>query len=237
MVMKEPIRHFLDKEGFNPGLIKEWVIGEKYVGIMLSNGNIGVCATLDRRVNDDLLKGASPDPSDPSHRILLNAWFNAICNYRRSYRNITDIFDNIDFRKFNNIVMVGFFETLHERFINAGIPVKVYDLQKESPVLENIDGLFESLGMADAVILTGTSIFNGTFTDIALSASGDSSVFLLGPSNTLSRDMFAYPGIKVVFGSIFEPFDRGLFEKIAEGRGTRGFIEHLKKVYISADNI
>ncbi|MEZ5012154.1 MAG: DUF4213 domain-containing protein [Bacteroidales bacterium] len=64
--MNEPIRHFLDKEGFEITRIKEWVIGEKYVGVMLDNGNIGVCATLDNSVNDSLLRGADPDPSDPS---------------------------------------------------------------------------------------------------------------------------------------------------------------------------
>jgi len=235
--MKEPIRHFLEKEGFNPGAIKEWVIGEKYVGIMLENGNIGVCATLDQQVNGSLLKGGNPDPDDPSHRIILNAWFNAICNYRRSYTNISDIFDNTSFTRFSNIVMVGYFESLYEKFKNAGIPVKVFDLLKESPVLSNIAGFYDSIALADAVILTGTSIFNGTFSEIVSSTSENSSVFLLGPSNTLSFDMFAYPGIKVVYGSVFEPFDRGLFDRISEGRGTRGFIEHLKKVYISSENI
>lgn len=235
--MKEPISHFLEKEGFDPGQIKEWVIGEKYTGVMLNNGNIGVCATLDRMVSDDLLKGSRPDPTNPSHRILLNAWFNALCNYRRSYHNISDIFDNIDFKGYSRIVMAGYFESLYEKFKEAGIGVEVFDLQKESPVLSNISGLSDSLSKADAVILTGTSIFNGTFTGILESTADAAPVFLLGPSNTLSMDMFAYPRVKVVFGSVFEPYDLELFRKIQEGRGTKGFIEHLKKVYISSENI
>lgn len=236
MKMKEPIHHFLDKEGFDRTRIKDWVIGEKYVGIMLDNGNIGVCATLENVVDNALLKGAEPDPSDPSHRIILNAWFNAVCNYWRSYSHDTDIFDRIDFKEYHSIVMVGYFESLHLKFTTAGIPVKVFDINKQSDILSDIGSLYSSLGEADAVILTGTSIFNQTFMNIVGACREESSIFLLGPSNTLSRDMFAYPCIRIVFGSVFKPYDSGLFEKIANGAGTKGFIDHLQKVYINSEN-
>lgn len=235
--MKEPIRHFLDKEGFNPGEISDWVIGDKYVGIMLGNGNIGVCATLDMKVDEGLLKGDDPDPDDPSHRIILNAWFNARCNYRRSYDHNTDIFDSMDFGRYKSIVMVGYFESLYEKFSNAGIPVEVFDIQKTSPLLKDAGEMNNSLSRADAVILTGTTIFNGTFMDIGSATGSGSSIFLLGPSNTLSNDMFAYPNIKIVFGSIFKPYDMGLFEKIGNGHGTRGFIDHLQKVFINSEKL
>lgn len=235
--MKEPIRHFLEKEGFDLSRIKEWVIGEKYVGIMLEDGNIGVCATLNNIVEDSLLRGDLPDPSDPSHRIILNAWFNALCNYRRSYSQNIDIFDRINFREYRNIVMVGYFESLYEKFRAAGIPLKVFDISKESPLLSDMGELFSSLAGADNVILTGTTIFNETFMEIVGAAGQKCSLFLLGPSNTLSRDMFAYPNIRIVFGSVFKPYDMELFNKIGNGAGTKGFIEHLQKVYINSENI
>ncbi len=89
--MDEPIKYFLEKEGFDRSRIAEWVIGDMYVGIINSDGNVGVCATLGTEINDKLFKSGEPDISDPVHRIILNAWFNSICNYRQEYDHITDI--------------------------------------------------------------------------------------------------------------------------------------------------
>lgn len=234
--MKEPIRHLYEKEGFNPGKIEKYVIGEKYVGVMLKNGHIGVCATLDRQVEEDLFLGSEPDTDNPSHRIILNAWFNALCNYRRSYYNENDIFDQTDFSRFGRIVMVGYFESLYEKFRSASIEVKVFDIQKESSILTSPSLLNESLGLADVVILTGTTIFNNSFMDIVAATGNETSVYLLGPSNPLTGDMFGYHNVRLVFGSVFEPFDTGLFDKIKAGHGTRGFLDHLRKVYINSED-
>jgi uncharacterized protein (DUF4213/DUF364 family) len=106
---------------------------------------------------------------------------------------------------------------------------------KDSEVLTSLKLMGNSLLHADTVILTGTTIFNNTFLDVLYSTGKNSSVFLLGPSNILSNDMFAYRNIEVVFGSVFEPYDHKLFDKIREGRGTQGFIDNLKKVYIKSE--
>ncbi|MCD4768800.1 MAG: DUF364 domain-containing protein [Bacteroidales bacterium] len=233
--MDEPIRYFLNREGFNRNEIKDYVIGEKYVGIMHQNGQIGVCATLGTDVSDDLLTGNMPDTTNPSHRIILNAWFNAVCNYSQRYDDIIDIFDSIDFTKQGKIVMVGYFESLHEKFRRCSIDLEVFDIQKESSILTGLNRFEKSLYEADTIILTGTTIFNNTFMDVIGKSSEGANIFLLGPSNILSEEMFKYRNIKVVFGSMFEPGDRQLFDKIKAGKGTRGFIDNLKKVYITKD--
>ncbi len=233
--MDEPIRYFLNKEGFNRDEIRDWVIGEKYVGIMHRSGHIGVCATLGTDVRDDLLSGNKPDTTNPSHRIILNAWFNSVCNYRQSYDDIIDIFDSIDFTKQGKIVMVGYFESLYEKFRRCSIDLEVFDIQKESNILTGLNKFEKSLFEANTIILSGTTIFNNTFLDVIGKSSGEANIFLLGPSNILSEEMFKYKNVKVVFGSLFEPGDRQLFDKIRAGKGTRGFIDNLKKVYITRD--
>lgn len=90
------------------------------------------------------------------------------------------------------------------------------------------------LGTADCVILSGTTINNNTFMEVISKTSDSCSIFLLGPSNILSREMFRYRNIKVVFGSRFRKGDEEVLDIIREGRGTKGFLKNLNKVYLSA---
>jgi uncharacterized protein (DUF4213/DUF364 family) len=233
--MKEPIEYFFDKHGFDRSRVADWVIGDKYAAILNTDGYVGVCATLGTEMSDELFRKGAPDINNPCHRIILNAWFNSLNNYTESYDDITDIFDNVDFSTKGKIVMVGYFESLYEKFVKENIDLEVFDIQKKSSILSDIQGFSEAASVCNTMILTGTTIFNNTFRDV-ISLTGDStSIYLLGPSNILSRDMFGYRNIDVVFGSVFRRHDSSVFQKIREGKGTRGFLEHLDKVYISKD--
>lgn len=230
--MEEPIKHFYLSRGFDTGNIKECVIGDKYVAILNTSGNIGVCATLGNKMNDRLLSKGEPDLNSPVDRIILTAYYNSIFNYERDYDDIRDIFDRIDFSKHRRIVMIGYFESLYDKFIQKNIELEVFDIHKESKILSDISRMEDSLRGAQTIILTGTTIFNNTFNDIAKVTPDGCNIFLLGPSNILSEEMFRYPNIKVVFGSVFRPGDRSVLDKVAGGYGTRGFLPYLKKVYI-----
>ncbi|MCA1756759.1 MAG: hypothetical protein LC649_04825 [Bacteroidales bacterium] len=233
--MEEPLTYFLKNFGFDLSKIKSSVIGEKYVAIMLNNGNTGVCATLGTRVDDSLLRGSLPDISEPSHRIIMNAWFNALCNYDRTYDDIVDIFERIDFSRYKEVVMVGYFESLYEKIRRDGIPLRVFDIHRESGILSDIKEMDSILSEAGAVILTGTTVFNKTFSSVISSTPDGCDIFLLGPSNILSDEMFGYRNIKVVFGSVFARNDHELLRRIGSGSGTRGFLDRLQKVYIRSD--
>ena len=232
MIMEEPIRHFYSNKGFDRSRINDYVIGDKYIAILNTSGYIGVCATLGTSMNDRLLGGGIPDLDDPADRIILNAYYNSIFNYERDYDDIRDIFDRIDFSRYRRIVMIGYFESLYDKFIQKSIELEVFDIHKESKILSEISKMEDSLRGARTIILTGTTIFNNTFKDIVSLTPDGCNIFLLGPSNILSEEMFRYPNIKVVFGSVFRPDDRSLLDKIAEGCGTRAFLPYLKKVYI-----
>lgn len=234
--MEEPVRHFYSLAGFDRSRIKEWAIGEKYLALMNTAGNIGVCATLGTVMDDGLFSRGEPDISNPCHRIILNAYFNSVFNYENVYDERRDIFDSIDFSEHRRIVMIGYFESLHRKFSEKNIPLEVFDIQKESHILSDISSMERSLEGAGSIILTGTTIFNNTFNDIISITPAGCNIFLLGPSNILSAEMFRYPGIKVVFGSVFDRNDSRVLEKVAEGSGTRGFLPYLHKVYIINDN-
>lgn len=234
--MEEPLKHFYSLAGFDRDKIREWVIGDKYIAIMNTGGDIGVCARLGTEMGDGLFRYGGPDLDDPGHRIILNAYFNSIFNYENVYEERRDIFDRIDFREHRRIIMIGYFESLYRKFSEKNIALEVFDIQKESHILSDISAMERSLSDAGSIILTGTTIFNNTFSDIISIIPAGCNIFLLGPSNILSAEMFRYPGIKVVFGSVFEKNDSRVLEKVAEGSGTPGFLPYLHKVYIINDN-
>ncbi|MCF8297261.1 MAG: DUF364 domain-containing protein [Saprospiraceae bacterium] len=228
--MQEPIAHFYNKFGIETQQISEIVCGEKYVGVKLINGNIGVCATLFNEVNISIEELENFDINSIPHRIVANAYFNALLNYEREYEKQIDIFDEIDFQKYKNIVMVGFFGSLTEKFKKASINLSIFDLESQSSEVIDIKKQKEFLSKADVVILTSTTVFNNTFLDIVNSTSGNCKIFTLGPSTILHPDMFKYKNIHTIFGSIFGKDEKELFEIIRNDGGTKSFLHIMRKV-------
>ena len=225
---------FYESCGFDPDLIARCETGEKYAGVMLTNGNIGVCAILEQKIDRPLCQRRNPDPGSPGDRILLNAYYNALFIYTEEASGSGDIFDSAGFTKYSNIVMIGGFESLLEKFRSKGTEIKVFDRLSDAEFLIPMRRQPEMLESADCVILTGTTINNGTFNEIISHTPESCDIFLLGPSNILHRDMFRFRNIKVVFGSRFRQGDEEVLDLIRDGHGTRGFLKNLNKVYISA---
>jgi uncharacterized protein (DUF4213/DUF364 family) len=235
--MDEPIQHFYKITGFDRSQIKKYTLGDKFIGIMLTDGRVGICSTLGEEVDNLIIENDSPpDLENPCHRIILNAYFNAVFNNSRKYEEHSDIFDAVNFGMFSNIVMVGFFESLFEKFSNNKIPVKVFDRIVVNEVIEPLGEMTKSLGRADVVILTGTTIFNKSFIDIVGSTPESCNVFLLGPSNILHNDMFKYRNVKMVCGSVFANFDDSILNKVGEGLSARYFLKPENKVFITCNN-
>jgi uncharacterized protein (DUF4213/DUF364 family) len=235
--MDEPLRYFYKKAGFNPSLIKRYAIGEKFFGLMLNNGSVGLCSNLGLSISESLLRNhTEPDLSNQEHRIVINAWLNDVYNYDNTYEEHYDIFDRLDFFKYRNIVMIGFFESLYEKFNAAGIRLKVFDRAVKDPVLEPISEMSDALRESDAVIITGTTIFNETFMQLTESTGERSNIFLVGPSNILHHDMLKYKNVKMVFGSVFKKQDDAILDQIIRGVSARSFLKNENKVYIKAQD-
>ncbi len=232
----DPLEHYLSHWGFDPLRVDSYVAGAKYFALMLDSGNIGISAIYEHLPDDSLLRGATPDLTNMGHRIILNAWFNALLNYDTPVDGDGDIFDVTDFSRYDNIVMIGWFGTLLDKMESYGVKPVVFDRLHDDPVLAPPEMLEESLAGADSLIITGTTISNNTFSGIVSATAAECDTLLLGPSNILHRDMFRYRNIKVIFGSLFRNGDTGLLDLVAMGHGTRELMGNLKKVYICKDN-
>jgi len=230
--LQEPIRHFVEKHGVDVSRIAKIICGHRYSAVLLKNGNIGVCANLLADINVTLEDLQTPDLDRPDHRIVLNAYFNGLLNYCRDYGESGDIFEAVDFKRYRHIVMVGLFKPVVEKFKANDIDIHVFDQIKESDLLVPIEDEPAYIKKADAVILTATSIFNGTFMDIIADTGENCDIFLLGPSAIMDRDMFRYRNIKKIFGAVFPPADERLLDAITRGLCTKEFIRFGRKVSI-----
>lgn len=230
--MIEPLEFFFEKDGIDLQNINHIVHGEKYVAVVLKNGNIGVCATLDNYVNLDIKDLRIPDLTKIQHRIVLNAYFNAAYNYQNKYDTSIDIFDQINFKKYSNIVMVGFFRSLVEKFERENIELIIFDKAVEDDKLSNMSNQLEEISKAEALILSSTSVFNNTFLDLVNATNDNCDIYMLGPSTILNKEMYGYRNIKVLFGSVFEPNDINTLKIIQQGGGTKQFLPFMDKVFL-----
>lgn len=233
--MTEPIEYFFEKYGIDLQNIKNIVCGEKYVAVLLKNGNIGVCATLNNYVNIETRDLRFVDFKNIQHRIVLTAYFNAQFNYQNTYHKSIDIFDEIDFKRYNNIVMIGFFRSLVEKFERENLKLNIFDKAEEDPKLTDMNLQLAEVSKADALILTSTSVFNSTFLDIVNTTKPGCDIYMLGPSTIMHKKMFQYKNMKLLFGSVFEPNDILTLKIIQTGGGTKQFMPYMKKVFLEND--
>jgi uncharacterized protein (DUF4213/DUF364 family) len=229
------LRQLFSQFPFSQSAIKAFVCGEKNVAVMLKNGNIGVCSTLCHKVEVDTKILKNPNFSIYNHRIIVNAWVNACTNYGFQVSGYTDIFTAIEFSVFKQVVMIGYFRSLNEKLRSIGVNLSVFDLDEEEKPVEPIINQNKVIQTADAVILTATSISNGTIKSIMDVVPLKTKVFILGPSTPLSQAMFSIPTVCGMFGARFHPFDNEVLSAIASGGGTRSFLSRMEKVYLLRD--
>lgn len=228
----EPLRLLFDKYGLDISQIISITTGARYSAVMLKNGNIGVCANFGNRIEHNIGKYSKLDLKNISHRIFLTAYFNALLNYTNDPKKGGDIFDIIDFRKYRNIVMIGLFKPIVRKFEEDKISLSVFDYLKDDSVLISGSKKSDYLKKSDAVILSSTTIFNDTFEEIIKSLKEQCDIFMLGPSSILSREIFDYWNIKIIFGTVFEKNDERILDIIKNGGGTKMFQPLGRKVYL-----
>ncbi|PKP35115.1 MAG: hypothetical protein CVT98_10365, partial [Bacteroidetes bacterium HGW-Bacteroidetes-15] len=165
--MKDILKELFQIYPFHPLKIHQVAIGEKNVAIMTSNGSIGVCSTLGTRIEESTNSILSnPDFLNIKHRIIVNAWVNAHCNYESKISGTSDISDAIDFSTSDNIVMVGYFGSLAQKLEQKKVKITIFDLNEEDKPVEPISHQKDALKNSKCLILTATSIFNLTYLDL-----------------------------------------------------------------------
>lgn len=229
--MKDPLDHFMELYPYDGSTIERYEAGTCYIYIKLKSGRVGVCATLQNPPKGIDPVNLNPDMSNTHHRMIYNAWLNATINDNWKADGEDDIFDVIPFKKYKNNVMVGFFRPVVKRFDEAGTQLTVFDHAVDHDRLENMENLPKAIEEAGQIIITSTTIFNGTFFKVLSLNVNKVPVFLLGPSTILHDDMFNYPGIKGLFGMAFNNGDNKVGDIISSGGGTRDFNKFAAKIY------
>ncbi|MEA3444462.1 MAG: DUF364 domain-containing protein, partial [Bacteroidota bacterium] len=81
-------------------------------------------------------------------------------------------------------------------------------------------------------ILTSTSLFNASFSNVISATSKNCDIFMLGPSSIMSPEMLQYQNIKMIFGTTFNKDDSRILNILKEGGGTRSFQKYgLKRIF------
>jgi len=230
---KDPLVGLAGAAGFEHSRIARLSYGEKYAGVMVQDGGIGVCATLGTPYNGEPKSLRDPDYTRHDHRIVVNAYLNACINRREACTGEGDLFDCHPFSTETSTVMIGYFIPLVEKFRQKKIPLKVFDRHQYDPLLTPASELEATLEKAEVVILTSTTLANGTFVDLIEKISNDATVFMLGPSTPLSHKLLEYGVIRGLYGMVFEPGDEEVLNTIEQGGGTWSFGGRGKKVSLS----
>jgi uncharacterized protein (DUF4213/DUF364 family) len=231
--MTDILEVLFQKYPYNSNLAKEIIVGERHVFVLLANGNIGVCATLGELIHqapNEIL--SNPNFLNIHHRIIVNAWVNACGNYESNLTGNTDIFEAIDFSEISNLVMIGYFGSLAQKFVDKNINITIFDLDPEDKPVEPLHKQADALGNANCVIITSTTLANNTYTDILSKVKPNCKTYFLGPSTPLNLSLFNLPSVAGVFGSRFSKFDYQVLSAIESGGGARSFLSRMQKAYI-----
>ncbi len=232
----DPLQHLFSLNKPDPASVNRIVSGSLCMAIVLNNNQIGVCATLNAKFDADLSVLSAPDFNKPSHRAILIAYYNAFYNSKIAFDDTADIMEAVAFDTINNIVMIGNFRPIVKRFDEKGIPISVFDLENDCDYLTDIKLQKDYLNKADAVIVTGTTLVNNTFTDILNNTNDACKVYLLGPSNIMTAEMLKYRNVKMVFGSVFID-TANVINLVEHGGSIRECLKYAKKCAISLSSI
>lgn len=228
---KDPLQLLFNIKKPDIEQINKIVVGSRQLAVLLNNNNLGSCTTLGNKLfatKDDLFR---PDFLNISHRALLIAYYNAFYNYSTDQERYGDISEIIDFNNYSNIVMIGFFRTLVEKIDANHIPLNVFDLDKNDNRLTGLQHRDEFVTNADAIIITATTLLNNTLVDIISKTNKRCDIFLLGPSSTMSRQLFYITNLKYIFGSVYKDTEKVL-KAIEDGGGIKDIMRNMKKIYL-----
>lgn len=170
---------------------------------------------------------------DPIERTMALALVNAL-NHQAALALPKDpknqfLFDALGIGAGTRVAMVGFFGPLMRLFEDRGAEVAVIDLHRR--VGAPAEFLPKLHSWADVLILTATSILNGTTEEVLAAAGQRVKTVLLGPSTPLTADAFAHLPVHFLAGTV--PEDReAVFKAVRHGVGTRVIQQYGRKVFL-----
>lgn len=215
------ILDFLAKQILKPEVLEHKVYtGDIFTAVKTNNGNIGICANIDKDINVNSEKYTK--------NVILQAHINSQVNQKDKSYDESSFIDVISLKNEQDIMMVGFIEPIYHQMQKKDISCKVFDLRKKSSVLSPIKEFDASLKVAKTIIITATSISNGSFDKIIEEMSSDAKMYMIGPSAPMTRLLFDYvPCLMGIFGSIVKSDE--ILKPVQDGFGTRQLSPYLIK--------
>ena len=221
-------------------------IGLAYTGVLLSTGYGGVTCTplydvsccsrvffpetLRNQTADYILELAlSENHVEAAVGIAtLNAFFHMLHGLKMisAPTSDTDILDLINPE--DRIAMVGYFGPLVPKILKITEKLTVLEKRKiESAEARTLpsEKAGEILPASDVIILSASTLVNGTFDELLALRGSAREVVLLGPSSPLYPEPFFQRGITAVMGTrIFDPFN--MLTIVSEAGGTKKLQRH-----------
>ncbi|MFP4169241.1 MAG: Rossmann-like domain-containing protein, partial [Desulfonatronovibrionaceae bacterium] len=170
----------------------------------------------------------------PVYRSMALALINAL-NYEEAAGSPGDdrendiLFRELGLESGSRVAMIGYFKPLVERLNRMRVGVDVADLGRGiGDTAEVLSGLGEG---SKALILSATSIINGTVEDILRHVPAGVPVALLGPSAPLCPEAFAGTRVSFLAGTV--PFDfESTFRVVRHGKGTPALKRYGRKIVV-----
>ncbi len=226
--------------------VDQVMIGLGYTAVSLSDGGIGIAATgvsldgshagnmdvvdYEGRPAVDLLEGIRVP--DPMLRTMALALINAL-SQTRAIKLPEDTKNRFLFDRFGildgaRVAMVGYFPPLARFLEKKQIPLSVID---DARGIGDKQTFYRQLAdWAQVLILTATSIINGTMEDILSHAGPRLKTVVLGPSTPMLPEAFAHLPVHMLAGSaVMDP--EGAMKAVRHGGGTRALKPFTRKVY------
>jgi uncharacterized protein (DUF4213/DUF364 family) len=228
-------------------LVKTVSIGLGYTAVATEDGGLGLACTMLDSVKTCHVAGDLPDfegrPADalldyllsdaPIRRTLALALANAL-NHAAALalpedRHNTVLFDRLGIGPGKRVAMVGHFGPLIKKLAELPTEVEMVDKGRgegdETALLKKLET------WADALIMTSTTLINGT-ADAFLSAVGPNvKVAMIGPSTPLMAAPFSGFSVHLLGGTVPIDFEK-TFAAIRHGRGTPVLQRYAKKTFL-----
>jgi len=230
--------------------IEQVCLGLRYTAVTTSDGGIGLAYTYHEDGEPTLASSAYRDCEGQSALVLLGkikseeplkrsqalALINAL-NYRHALQLPEDRVNRILYKTFNmgtgcRIAMVGYFGPLVAYLEDCGAVLEIIDLKRG---LGHKERFYEKLNTwAEVLVLTSTSLLNGTTEEILGHVNPRVRTVMLGPSTPMVAEAFRHLPVHMLAGTV--PIDKAnVLKAVRHGMGTRVIHRFSKKAFWAQD--
>ncbi|RLF07449.1 MAG: hypothetical protein DRJ60_02645 [Thermoprotei archaeon] len=234
------------------------VMGLGYTCVLTSSGHVGLCQTLLGELNIHCCKVTNKAGSlagskivdllmmakswDLSERILGVATINALsAPYIESQQGIKvlkgNLIEHLDLRKGDVVVMAGNIKPFREPIKAKGCELIVLERSPQFMDEETLPDVAtdEIVPKADVVIVSGTSLANGTIDRILKMARRAREIALVGPSAGAYPKVLFDHGVTII-GCIKALDPAMIIKVVSEGGGTRELKPYVKQIVVRASS-